>query len=283
MSPRPSQPKSERAITACCNCRQRKVRCKTTPLILFALFTVSIGSGGNPCSDCTRLHKECIYPASQRRRKRKIQDHYHNPPRKTAGGTDNGINFSIGGRNETQGSTQVPQIGPSVAFTSLYASIEAEDTQEVPNSHDASVSIQPRGNLRNAIPQAEDYSSMHPISSRAPLARDSPESTGGSDSGVFLRPTEQEDINHALGEFSWEHHDPWSWTSVCSDAGSKWVCSVTRSQDFIPISKRFVNDINRRSPKEESLLFNSVSPGVDKETVLQYVTGKYAQDVCFHQ
>lgn len=64
--------RKDRATIACQNCRQRKVRCME-PLVSpsSSSLTRRAGSGANPCADCTRLRKLCVYPVLERRRKRK--------------------------------------------------------------------------------------------------------------------------------------------------------------------------------------------------------------------
>lgn len=49
-----------------------------------------------------------------------------------------------------------------------------------------------------------------------------------------------------LQHVSWEHHGPWSWISVCSQPGLRWVRERTGTDDFIRIATGLTKNWSRR-------------------------------------
>lgn len=72
----------------------------------------------------------------------------------------------------------------------------------------------------------------------------------------------------------WEYHEPWSWTSICSATGSKWVWDTTGDRDFASAAKRFTRDLVQNSSCDNYLSAVSVIEEVDESIAFNYVDGK---------
>jgi len=109
---------------------------------------------------------------------------------------------------------------------------------------------------------------------RAEPARQYAESTSGLDIALSDSASQFEDGDDASeADFTWEYHEPWSWTSICSDTGSKWLWTVTGNRGFAASAKRFAKDLVRRSSYDRYLSTSAASPEPDEATAWRYVTG----------
>lgn len=71
-----------------------------------------------------------------------------------------------------------------------------------------------------------------------------------------------------------EHQEPLTWMSVCSDAGSQWVCETTGTRDFGNIVRRFTNSMNRYSSSNKNVSEDLKSFEPDETTTWEYVNGE---------
>ncbi|KAK4893289.1 hypothetical protein LTR27_008412 [Elasticomyces elasticus] len=76
---------------------------------------------------------------------------------------------------------------------------------------------------------------------------------------------------------SWQYHEPWAWTSICSEAGLKWVLSVTGNRDFFAAAKQFTNDIVQ-TPAHEATGSSDRAPTIISESMAWEYTNAFYDD-----
>ena len=74
---------------------------------------------------------------------------------------------------------------------------------------------------------------------------------------------------------NYEHHGHWSWVSICSQSGLKWVCEVTGRNDFIEMANELTKTWTRRLKTTRSESFQAKSKDLDEATAWKYVQGKH--------
>jgi hypothetical protein len=127
----------------------------------------------------------------------------------------------------------------------------------------------------------EDDGSMRPTTPHGGPARHSTVSTsGGMGTGMFHGGIADLGIDGVVQEEEscWQYHEPWSWASICSDPGSKWIYDMTESRDFVALAKRFfAKDLMRPAGNDKPMPpLGPSSPleEVDEATAWEYVDGK---------
>ncbi|KIX06975.1 uncharacterized protein Z518_04951 [Rhinocladiella mackenziei CBS 650.93] len=117
--------------------------------------------------------------------------------------------------------------------------------------------------------------SPRPATSRVSREEECNSETSGFDIGISGSPPNPEDSQDSLEDSNWEYHEPWSWTSICSETGSKWIRSVTGSRDFVATTKRFAQDMVPRSSYDKYLSASARSPETGEATAWKYVDAFY--------
>ena len=78
----------------------------------------------------------------------------------------------------------------------------------------------------------------------------------------------------SLPKVNWEHHGPWSWVSICSQPGLKWVCETTGRDDFVDIACGLTNTWSRRLKIKRFKSFRESCPEPQPVDAWRYVNGK---------
>ncbi|KAI1612334.1 hypothetical protein EDD36DRAFT_466170 [Exophiala viscosa] len=74
-----------------------------------------------------------------------------------------------------------------------------------------------------------------------------------------------------LHQVNWEHHGPWSWASICSHPGQKWVCQKTGSGEFADIASGLVKTWSRRLKMKRFQSLKDRNPEPDSASAMAYV------------
>lgn len=77
-----------------------------------------------------------------------------------------------------------------------------------------------------------------------------------------------------LQNVNWEHHGPWSWVSVCSQPGLRWVRERTGMDDFNRIATGLTKNWSRRLKMKKTGTVQRQVREPSKMVVWTYVTGK---------
>ena len=92
-----------------------------------------------------------------------------------------------------------------------------------------------------------------------------------------IQPTDGEDNVIPLQKLHWEHHGPWSWASVCSPPGVRWVCDRIHSNDFSDIANDLTRSWSRRLKVKRNEAIGSKSVEISEHTAGKYVAGKWSK------
>ncbi len=272
--------RAERVATACRNCRFRKVRCN----VLFAsssaasFLTSSVGSGANPCRDCIRLDKECIYPPLQRRRKRARDSHISDTMEDRLArmeATLQGARISARGRDSQNLPRMDSENTASQRDASSYTALEDEYEQRYPTSGNARNPNLRRRVSNSPAPGSQDSGSRIVSLMGVQAARSAREprlSSNISTSDSIVN--DEDDSRHDLHAINREYQEPWSLMAVCSQDGLNWVCGKTRTRDFVNISERFARSSTRLPLGNSYMSLSSRSLEIDEVTAWEYVNGE---------
>lgn len=225
-----------------------------------------------PCRDCVRLAKECFYPPAQRRMRRPHGDHLR-VAREPTPTIEEGLNARTTDNRNTGNRRSAPIFpgGPYIRPASPDGQLRARENQTTPSNRLCSESNRPaRPSASRVALEAHD---APPHQRHGPLQH-SRESISGFDFCLSGSPPCQENNEPPHGGTSWEYHEPWSWTSICSETGSKWVCNITQSQHFVSVAKQFSRDLVPRPSYQRYLSTKTVLPELDEATASGYVEGK---------
>ncbi len=235
----------------------------------------SEGSGGIPCKDCLRLHKDCIYPAVQRRtrkspgrRPRALHQHL---PASSEQGTqdDNHDQLPVQDHSQQPG---LPDLCNALAPTEVSSAIANNETSAPICPYGDG--IDPSRYLTSCVAN-EQTSRVQPATVASNRPSGIPESSS-FDNDTRLRNSDrnQTQFQNVMEKYGWEYHEPWSWTSVCSETGSDWISSVTGSQGFVAVAKQFTKDLVSQSPDDKNELPDTTPMEIDEATARDYVEGK---------
>ncbi|KAI1622813.1 fungal-specific transcription factor domain-containing protein [Exophiala viscosa] len=78
-----------------------------------------------------------------------------------------------------------------------------------------------------------------------------------------------------LHQVNWEHHGPWSWASICSHPGQKWVCQKTGSGEFADIASGLVKTWSRRLKMKRFQSLKDRNPEPDSASAMAYVAAYF--------
>ena len=110
----------------------------------------------------------------------------------------------------------------------------------------------------------------------SPVPTQSPPSQAALETNLeaeIYRPTSEEELVPVQNTY-WEHHGPWSWVSVCSQPGIRWVCERTQTDDFVEMANGLKKAWSRRLKLKRDQARPRRSPEVDESTAWKYVAGK---------
>lgn len=79
-----------------------------------------------------------------------------------------------------------------------------------------------------------------------------------------------------LHKVNWEHHGPWSWVSVCSRPGLRWVCARTHSDDFVDIANGLTKTWSRRLKMQGFTPQRARMADPDRATAWSYAQGEFS-------
>jgi len=97
-----------------------------------------------------------------------------------------------------------------------------------------------------------------------------------------------------LQKVNWEHHGsaqtdppmlstvltprirPWSWVSVCSRPGLRWVCDRARTDEFVEIANGLTKTWSRRLKMKRFQNLKAKAPELDRALAAKYVAGKHS-------
>lgn len=77
-----------------------------------------------------------------------------------------------------------------------------------------------------------------------------------------------------LPKVNWEHHGPWSWASVCSQPGVKWVCAKLRSDEFLDTANGLTKTWSKRLKMKRFHQFETKALEPDAALAWKYVKGR---------
>lgn len=286
MSSQPLRPRVERVGKACQNCRDRKVRCKSPSSPLgFPLHSVSTdshwkGTGVEPCKDCVRLRKECFYPPLQPRKRKVREIRVNRAPQARGSALQGRVTDAIYPRMsevENGADSGSLTLSPQNDHPSLSAQSdvqqEAGGAQPAPATRHEPDELQSRNRLMDRLSRHRESGAF--ISNLSPA----PPSHQAIDLGPRIpvncgeeRPTTHT-WNNTDEDPNWDH-EPWSWTSICSEAGSEWIWNVTEGRTFSATAKRSARDAVRGFPDDNSLAMSKNVMEMDETTVWKYVDCK---------
>ncbi|KIX06764.1 uncharacterized protein Z518_04740 [Rhinocladiella mackenziei CBS 650.93] len=249
-----------RLTSACTNCRGRKVKC----------------SGGSPCATCQRQQKQCLYPASRRGKRSK--------PTQRSLAQEGGGQYTA--FDTTNSNAQVYGARSALPLTPSHTS---PDTNEGRNgellsgltypSQGSTLGSNSGSGTRDIRPTSQFLTSnispdlLSPIQAHYPLAEPGP--SGAREREDLVADGEEGVI--PLPKVHWEHHGPWSWVSVCSRPGLRWVCERTRSDEFVEIANGLTKTWSRRLKMKRFQPLRKKAAEPDKETAWKYVDAYFEQ------
>ncbi|EXJ59415.1 uncharacterized protein A1O5_12296 [Cladophialophora psammophila CBS 110553] len=80
-----------------------------------------------------------------------------------------------------------------------------------------------------------------------------------------------------LQKVNWEHHGPWSWVSVCSRPGVRWVCERTKSDEFSEVASGLTRTWSRRLKMKRYRPLQIKYPDPALALAWKYVEGYFEQ------
>lgn len=255
------------------------------------------GSGGAPCKDCFRQRKECFYPPTLRRRKRKDKE-----VTDVTSADGNGVSLMdsllhVTTAEEHSGafcnSPRLSQFGSSQARTRPHTSPETESEQPRPRQSINTLSddlptlfrtVEPPLSLKAPFNPASLHSvrlpAHHRLGSQSLFPYQIHSATEISnvdrqEEVLIDGPVEGAGTSTApFQKIVWEEHDPWPSLSICSPAGLKWVCERTRSTDFMDSVNSPINGWSPCSTVVRAQDSDSNRLEVDESLAWTYVTGE---------
>ena len=234
------------------------------------------GSGGVPCKDCLRLHKECIYPAVQRRKRKspgsRSRALHHTPPLSSDRGIqdDNGTHDTEADQTHDFTLPSLPNSSTSLAPAEVAPFRVHEDATRLRHHGDEVSSLR----SPTTCVSVDQGASAQPATFRSVRPSHIPgNSTIHFNNHVPDSICTQGDSQNFSESDSWGYHEPWSWTSVCSETGSEWIWSATGSREFVAIAKRFTKDLVLKSPDDKIELSGTANAEIDEVTARIYVEG----------
>lgn len=79
-----------------------------------------------------------------------------------------------------------------------------------------------------------------------------------------------------LHKIHWEHHGPWSWASICSPPGVRWVSDRTACTEFGDIATDLTKAWSRRLKLMRARTVAQKSTEPDEPTAWKYISGKHS-------
>ena len=251
--------------------------CFSTSSAALSLTSIA-GSGTNPCRDCVRLGKECVYPPLRPRRRRakgrRTSDNVEDPLARMEArlhharisGVRHGSQSPLPMYTETH-----RWQGDNSSYTALEDEYEARyattDTAQNPD-------LQCR--LSNSpVPGSRDAASglILAVGGQGErVARERSLSSNFSASDGVLNG--ENDSQHEPHEINRDHQESWSLTAVFSQEGLKWVSTITRTRDLIGIAERFARSNTRLLLSNPYRSLSSKSLETDEVTAWDYVNGE---------
>ncbi|KEF61156.1 uncharacterized protein A1O9_02721 [Exophiala aquamarina CBS 119918] len=258
--------KIERVAIACRNCRGRKVRCTSSTAIFdggWANKQSATGSGGDPCKDCLRLSKECVYPPAQKR-KRKVRDTevrrqakgsqpIRNDP---ASNPESAHDRDLGGFDEGDEILEVEN--PWFVLSGCHPQDTAQNFRSPTNEGDRQ-----RNQDIGAI--------LSPLQSTRPTRASTPDSQTDVLNAALV---DKADVSF-IEESGWEYYEPWSWRAICTDTGSQWMQRLTGSQDFVRSVRTFKEHLNPKSSEDRYLTLIPNYTELEEVRAWEYVNAFY--------
>lgn len=251
-----------RLANACSDCRERKVKC----------------SGDAPCTNCQRLRKTCSYLPSRRgkrprtgsgalRNLNRSQNQEKPPDTARFYVPEHALpltpsQFSSGTCDDNQSRKAASSLGYPTQSSTQTTDGESENL-EAPSAS-ADYPYQPFRGLTDLLSPVELASHRSP-SSDAPQNGGNNEEIGGIADG--------EESVIPLEKINWEHHGPWSWASICSRPGVRWVCQKTNSHEFGQISSEFMKNWTRGLKMNRFQSLTVKCPEPERELAWKYVGG----------
>lgn len=240
-----------------------------------------------PCKNCQRQRRTCWYPVSQRGKRARSQSHQHDRedraavgftgPTKTSHTPMLDVTFPLTPSQTSPGTTD----GHGRDFTSNLGYHTQSSARGGGGSDSASLGI------HTSTPESRSHSmptsSTNPLSPiqiqnpHLPLPYSRPVSND-KDGGLDGAGDEEDVI--PLQKVNWEHHGPWSWVSVCSRPGVRWVCEQTKSDEFVDIANGLTKTWSRRLKMRRFQPLRTKNPEPDPDLAWKYVTGELR--ACFY-
>ena len=249
-----------------------------------------------PCATCYRLGINCFYPLS-RRGKRPQTEPSPRPAQRAR--------WDVSSFTEKERSAILQSLTDTLhARTSLSSPLHNQTLNDG-NGRQQQTSVAPSSGVSTS-PTASDARRTHDTASpssdetqpRLEEAATSlalpmqpqPRTIFAADHALGPDDTSAEDVDqpHAvvkgiidekeyfvpLHSVNWEYHGPWSWASICSRRGIRWVCDRTKSEEFGDIAGRTMKAWSKRLKMQRSQTISTRYPEPDQETAWKYVSGR---------
>ena len=128
------------------------------------------------------------------------------------------------------------------------------------------------GNFLSTIPTRTSLSD--PIQTTTQISLD----TEGHPRALTGGVVDAEESVIPLQNVNWEHHGPWSWVSVCSQPGLRWVRERTGTDDFNRVATDLTKTWSRRLKMEKDGAAKRQLREPSKSVAWTYVTGEAFHD-----
>lgn len=238
------------------------------------MLLTTAGDGKAPCSNCLRQSRPCAYPLSRRGKRSKPSKQQHSRDEASTRMSDLRMvpyqplrNGQTVNAFATAGESQEP-VG---SFTSVPIASQGFSTSPTMTCSITNPGLGDSQGLDSGA-LTDSYLRSVPPTTGSSLLRTS-DFTAQAESEA---PSEQQDQNeepvNSPGQY-WEHHGPWSWLSVCSQPGIRWVCDRTHSEDFVEVANDLTKALSRRLRLKLDQVRSRCSDEPNEDLAWRYVNG----------
>lgn len=230
-----------------------------------------------PCLNCVRLRQNCRYEPSRRGKRPRIR------------ATD-----QQDGNNAARSELIDIQHRQSRDFSDDQRGLDMLRSVVYPTPHHPAAGTHDQANLQTRLSSGASigiqntqtastntlYTSLSVVSGPSLSSDLSQSSVPCSSQNLALheiseeRTVYEEESVIPLPKVNWEHHGPWSWVSVCSSPGLKWVSERAGNDDFVDIAYGLTKTWSRRLKMNRFRPIKSKWPEPEKRDAWKYVTGK---------